>query len=442
MSPDHYAIVIGLSSYPRLGPPPADLKGPERDAEAVMAWLMQPGGGGLPPANVKIIRSCDFNSPPASAPNREDLNEAFLWLNGLANANLAKGKGLAVGSRLYLYAAGHGFSPKPMQGCILAANAAEKQFSANVSPSGWIDWLQDARYFKEFVLWLDCCMDPRFLTVPTAPPLDPIIFGGAAGPSFIAFAAPRPLKAVEKQIPEDGDLWHGVFTWNLLQGLRGAAANADGTVTAQSLADWLRQAQLDWLEEADRSNPDVAKEPAILEGGDLIFVRDVRPLDLDVQLHFPDAMRGGQARLWSGAPARPGAWFVIAGGSTTLRLRPGLYLAELHDTGLRHGFSVTRSGPVTLNEIGDPPLQTAGSFKLSIDPGDTTASIRVVKNDFSYADGDLGKLLSRSLPFGLYQMRIQIGRQIAEKVILLDFRLAEAIAPNQRVDPGDRPRFD
>ena len=50
MHPDHYAIVIGLSAYPRLGDPPgANLLGPENDAAAVLAWLTDPHGGGLPP---------------------------------------------------------------------------------------------------------------------------------------------------------------------------------------------------------------------------------------------------------------------------------------------------------------------------------------------------------------------------------------------------------
>ena len=178
MNTDHFAIVIGLSRYPRLADPPPDLHGPENDADAVCAWLTDPSGGALPETNIKVVRSGAFGAPPTGAPTRDDLEEAFLWLDGLAKRNQEEdGKGRVVGHRLFLYAAGHGFSPRFRQGCLLAGNAAEEQYSANVFPSAWIEWLQDAGYFRECVLWLDCCMDRQVLTQPTPPPLTPISGG-------------------------------------------------------------------------------------------------------------------------------------------------------------------------------------------------------------------------------------------------------------------------
>jgi hypothetical protein len=421
MPPDHYAVVIGISSYPKLGdPPPADLKGPGVDADSVVTWLTGPGG--VPLKNISLIRSSDCNSPPDAAPTRDDIHEkTFLWLDKLAEANQAATGRRAVGARLYVYVSGHGFSPRFNQGCLLAGNAAERQYSANVFPSAWIDWLQDAGYFREFVLLMDCCMDRQVLTQPTPPPLDPIGTNTAPGPSFVAFAASRPLKAVEKQIPEDGQNWHGIFTWNLLQGLRGAARNSRGNVTGASLANWLRQAQLGWLDDADRRSPDISKEPAILdEDESLILARNVSPLQFDVMLRFPATVPPGvPARLWSGTPPAPGADFLVDPNGVKLRLQPGFYLAEVKAGGLRHGFTVTRSGDITLSEQGPGPLQTAESFTLTVNPNDATAEIRVMGSDFSVEESGNGSL-SAKLPAGLYQIRIRIGRQIVEKVILLD----------------------
>jgi hypothetical protein len=419
---DHYAIVIGLSSYPRLGdPPPADLHGPENDAHAIFKWLTNPTEGGLPEANVKCILSTTSGSPPDAKPTRGDLDATFLWLDQLADANQAAGRRRRVGTRLYLYASGHGFSPRFRQGCLLAADAAQRQFSANVFPSAWIDWLQDAEYFREFVLWMDCCMDRQVLTQPSPPPLDPIGGNNALpGPSFIAFAATRPLKAIEKQIPEDAGKFHGIFTWNLLQGLRGAAANPFGVVTGRSLADWVLQAQFAWLDDSERANPDVAKEPAIVDQDDrLIFSRGLQPFEFDVTLRINAATGDQTARLWSGFPPQAGAPFTIAQNGTTLRLKPGLYLAEVQASGLRHGFSVSKSGDIVLNELGNAPQVTAGMFALTVSPGDPTSDIRLVGDAFRPIDAGAGHLASK-LPYGLYQMRIRVGRQIAEKVILLD----------------------
>src|ERR1043166_6854936 len=421
MPADHYAIVIGLSQYPNLGdPPPSDLAGPEVDADAVVGWLTAPNGGGLPAQNVKVIRSRDHRAPPAAAPTRDQIEEAFLWLDGLAKANAQAGKGRRVGTRLYFYASGHGFSPRFRQGCLLAGNAADQQFSANVFPSGWIDWFQDAEYFREYVLWMDCCMDRQVLTQPSPAPLSPIGGGGAPGPSFVAFAAPRPLKAVEKQIPEDGNKWHGVFTWNLLCGLRGAAANTFGMVTGRSLADWLRQAQLCWLDDSDRRNPDVAKEPSIIEEDDrLVFARGVTSWVFEVTLDFPAETIGRNARLWSGTSPKVDQPFVISAGGTRLSLQPRLYLVAVPDTGIRHGFTVTKSGHILVNEKGDPPVEANGTFQLTIRPEDPTAEIRLIGDGFRSVDTGSGSLVVK-LPFGLYQCSIRIGRQIVEKVILLD----------------------
>lgn len=414
---DDYAIVIGLSRYPKLGdPPPADLRGPGSDAEAVVKWLTGPGG--LQLDHVKLVHS----SETEPAPTRDEIHEAtFLWLDGLAEKNQQAGQRRVVGRRLYVYVSGHGFSPRFNQGCLLAGNAAERQYSANVFPSAWIDWLQDAGYFREFVLWMDCCMDRQVLTQPTPPPLDPLNVGTPPGPTFIAFAASRPLKAVEKPIPEDAPNWHGIFTWNLLQGLKGAARNSLGNVTGRSLADWLRQAQLGWLDDADRLSPDISKEPAILDEDDeLIFVRGVPPLKFDVTLRFPASMPPGvPGRLWSGAPATAGITFTTDSNGVKLQLEPGLYLAEVMAGGLRHGFTVTRSGDIALSEQGLGPVQTAGSFALTVDPSDATAEIRVVGGDFRILESGTGRLTAH-LPTGLYQFRIRIGRQVVEKVILLD----------------------
>ena len=419
MNTDHFAIVIGLASYPNLGdPPPANLRGPENDADAVVAWLSDASGGALPKENIWMIRSRDQQSPPNAAPTRDKLEEAFLWLDKAAAANQGAGKGRKVGTRLYFYAAGHGFSPGFRAGCLLAGNAAERQFSANIYPSAWLDWLRDADYFSEYILWMDCCMDRQVLTPPTPPPLTPI-GGGGAGKTFIAFAAPRPLKAAEKEIPLGSKQWHGVFTWNLLEGLRGAAANQFGLVTAGSLADWLRQTQLGWLDSADRSDPSVAKEPSIVEKDDSItFAKGVAPLTFDITLHVTNATTPTDIRLWSGSPPNPGSPTTIVPGGTQIQLTPGLYLAE--GAGLRHGFAVTRSMSIDLAERGEPVRQSGGKFTLQIDPGDPSADITVTQGKFDVLMGGKAQLVCPLLNFGLYQFRITIGRQIVEKIILLD----------------------
>lgn len=428
MNRDHYAIVIGLWDYAGFTDPPANLQGPGNDADSVYAWFTDPKGGGLPKENVQLIKSTDA-APPAFKPSRETLEEkAFKWIDKFAKVKLAAGEGRKVGQRLYVYMSGHGFSPQVRQGCLLAGNASPEEVSANIGASLWLQWWQDAGYFREYVLLLDCCMNRMLAGVADAarPPLTPITVGEAAGPAFVAFAAQRPLKAVEVAIPQDQNKFHGIFTWAFLKGLEGAAANALGIVTGRSMANWLRNAVSPWLSETDRSDPDVSKEPEIVtEDSRIIFARGVAPLLFETTLSFPADAVGKKGRLWSGIAPPRSTEFTVE-GKMQHRLPAGLHLVEVPEAGLRQGFEVVRVDTVKVSEKGaavTPP--PAGKFmSLSVDPRDETASITFVAADFDVVDARGGSLRS-SLPFGLYKTQIRIGRELVNRVILLDRDVAQ-----------------
>ena len=427
---DHYAIVIGLSAYPKLGDPPgANLKGPENDADAVYQWLTNPAEGGLPAENVKRVCSRDYQAPPNGAPGPDALNEVFGWLDNIAAQKQEENGTRSVGRRLYFYVSGHGFSKRFREACLLTGDAQQRSMAANVSPTVWLDWLQDAGYFREFVLWMDCCMDRQVMAVPSPAPLLPINKGDISSETFVGFAAPRPLKALEKPIAADGGKYHGVFTWNLLQGLRGAAANSFGMVTGTSLRDWLCHAQLGWLEKNDLDNPDFAKEPAILEHDDgIVFARGLAPAMFNVELVFPpgtgSAIAEGEpkARIWSGSPALLGPPLLISNDRLLCKLPAGLHLVEVPGTPIRHGFAVTRDGTIEAADTGTPPAEATGRLfqvTAATDPPDSTAEIRLLGQRFQTIDTNTGTLSIR-VPAGLYAMRIRVGRQVRERVILLD----------------------
>ena len=414
---DHYGIVIGLSAYPSLGDPPGtNLQGPENDAELIYNWLTAQDGAGLPADNVKMVLSRNYTAPPNSRPFSEELDDdVFRWVNGKKAGNTPK-----IGRRLYFYASGHGFSPTFGHGCLLAGSATETALRANVSPSIWLNWWRDAGYFREFVLWMDCCMDRGGYIAPQPPPDLAVNVVAPPSYSFVAFAASRPLKAVEKPIIEDGGKVHGVFTWNLLRGLRGAAANSFGMVTGASLADWLRHSQLCWLEGPDLTNPEIAKEPAIVDDDSgLVFKRGISPVVFKVELVFPNKMDVTTARIWSGAVPSPGPSLVVAGNRLMVDLPAGLHLVEAPGTAIRHGFAVTRGSMIEVQDTGARPSQTTGFFELTAQNGDATAEIRLLGDRFETLDADVGRLAA-SLPYGLYAMRFKVGRQTNEKVILLD----------------------
>lgn len=413
---DHFAIVVGLSGYPRLGdPPPSNLAGPGNDADAVYEWLVAEDGGGLPKENIKLIKT-PKKMTKAGAPDRDTIQAAFADLETRAEEGRT-GLGALLGERLYVYAAGHGFSPKLDEGCLHAGNATSDSSGLNVFFTAWLNLFQEAGYFTETVLWMDCCMNRDSKNAASLPTMQAKVSPDPPGPRFIAFAARRPLRAVERLGP-DGKV-HGVFTTILLEGLRGAAANPYGKVTGRSLADWLRNAQHGRLEEADLNDPRVSKAPEIIrEDQELIFARELPPATYPVKLQFDDGA-GREAKLWSLRPPRPEKLHIGPTGEIDVRLGPGLYLVELPSKKLRQGFQVSAPLTLKIDRPGKPVNSVDALVPFSIDPHDPAAEIFIVDEAFNLVDRGVGSL-NVKLPMGLYKVRIRSGTRISDEVHLLD----------------------
>lgn len=417
---DH-AILIGIRDYPRLGEDnqPANLKGPLNDVAAVRAWLLDPAGGGFPDdSTIHTIISADAMAADAAKPTADDLEAVLLEIDNLAQISDKAQKGLRVGKRLYLYMAGHGFSPERSSACLFTANATQR-FKSHIHATGWLNWLQECAFFEEFVLWMDCCMDGQ----DVRPVRDPLLAAMRAGipprASFIAFAAQRPLKAVENPVPADGGKIHGVFTWALLQGLRGAAADHYGRVTGRSLADWLRNAQPALMTNEQRASNFVAPDPEIIqEDSGLIFGRGIALLRYTITFDFPAEAQGLMASLWSGMP--PVARQFTVNGQEQ-QLTPGLYLVQVPALGLSQGFEVLTDMVVPVREHGPQvdPLASGKIFTLDIDPGELGTEIFVIDQRLSLVDRDAGHLVL-PLPFGLFKIKTRLGRGISQRIILLD----------------------
>ncbi|MDQ4086752.1 MAG: caspase family protein, partial [Pseudomonadota bacterium] len=412
----HFAILIGLSDYhPGVAP---NLKGPANDVAAVRAWLVDPAGGNLPERNIETIISSNF-SPLPGAPGKDKLDKAFEWL---MSKRPPGGRSMRIGHRLYFYASGHGFSATPTRACLLSGDANDLE-KRNISPSAWIEWLQDQGCFHEHVLWVDACMDRVMFAVPSPAPADPRPGSmSAAGPSFVAFAAPRPLKALEKRLPPGSPdaKWRGVFTWNLIEGLRGAAVNPYGLVTGRSLADWLRRSQIVWFSEDDRDNLNFAKSPAIVHDDEgLVFARGVERPVYAVTLKLPAGTDWGRVRLWSGHPPVASDWHEPAAGELRLHLPPGLYLAESERHQLRHGFAVLRPDSFELTETGAAVLEDSGVFDVLLNPEGEDPQIVITSYGWCLVDSGIATLRTR-LPRGLYEIQVKSARQIRHQVILLD----------------------
>lgn len=413
-----YAVVVGVAQYPELSAAgiASDLDGPNNDATAVLEWLVDPAGGGLDARNVKVIRSSDFVPPDPIDPQPAEaaVERALKWVEAQTRDG--------TGGRLYLYFSGHGFSPVMQEGALFTADASHVSMSY-VYAHGWLKWFRTAQRFREYVLWMDCCMNNQ-QSIPVRPVNMRPEFGlGTPGPEFVATAA-ETKSAIEGEMA-DG-LVHGVFTWTLLQGLRGGASDDRGRVTAESLKNFLHTVMPEYLPDKVKAANSVDLQASVRAGGNIVFKRLPAQPTYPVRLTFPPSAVGKRLRVWTGRPHRPVVEEILKDTEWAGSLVRGLYVAEVADAGLRHGFQVTGTGMVACQVTDLGPTVTeashAGQFKLDIVAQNAAASVTVMDHNFVKVYTSTGELHEGDLP-GVYKLRTQIGRDlgtIKEEILVLD----------------------
>jgi hypothetical protein len=214
--PDDFAIVVGIQDYRRV--PKADYA--EEDAKAVQAQLQALG---VPAANTILLTGQDASRADVTKYLEE-------WLPGVVKPD----------SHVYFYYSGHG-APDPQTG-----------------ESYLVPWDGDPQFLKSTALPLGrVYSDLAALPSAGAVVMLDACFSGAGGRSVLAPGA-RPLVNVQttdsvpdkisvlsasgaREIAGGLDLRrHGLFTYFLLRGLSGEAADSAGHESLQDLGGYVR----------------------------------------------------------------------------------------------------------------------------------------------------------------------------------------------------------
>ncbi len=332
MAENDYAIVVGVERYPSFGrtaTDPNDLQGPDNDARAVADWLTDPDGGKVPAENLRCVTSGSYPDPfpnnAAVGPKPSDIAGAFRWLEDIAQRNNRRvdGPGLTVGHRLYLYMSGHGFAKKRQEAAVFTANATRSR-PWHVEATGWAEWLYQAEYFQEYVVWMDCCMNPD-LRIRTEPVGYRDVVPSKSPPLFSAFAARYPGQAVET-LQADGQV-HGAFTWTLLKGLR-SAVDDTGAITSHSLKGYLVNAMARFMTDEQRRDERVSNEPDFGSEDDIVFATPPEPA-FGVTIHVPPAAVGRRYQIVTGSPPRKAKSGIVPDPTWTVPLTNGLYVVTV-----------------------------------------------------------------------------------------------------------------
>lgn len=236
----HYAVVLGIDSYPAFTP----LNYARKDAQAFRAWLLDADGGALPPGNVHLVSADQtFTSPRDAAPRIEQAVDAFRAVNEGVRAQLKAKPANWVKTRLYVYAAGHGIAPAVSDAAVLLANATMDELGQNMPCQKYLDYYQTAQIFREVVVFADCCREVRQGAPGNGPPFSYPDGQWGEVSWILGLATQYREKSYEPtNAPENPDEQRGFFTRALLEALRDPSG---AEVTSTSIQPYLRQRVID-----------------------------------------------------------------------------------------------------------------------------------------------------------------------------------------------------
>jgi hypothetical protein len=152
------------------------------------------------------------------------------------------------------------------------------------------------------------------------------------GRMFAAFSAKFPRLAVEREF-ENGE-FHGVFTYTLLKGLNGAAADPDTKeITSESLRKYLINAMPTFMSDEERKSPDISKEPDFWPDDPIVFGTVVDTPTYAVKLQLPADANGQTVRIVTGSPPEDVKTLVASSPKETVELPIGQYFAKIDTLG-------------------------------------------------------------------------------------------------------------
>lgn len=222
-NPNNFAIVIGIENYSDI--PKADFA--QHDASAVRQHLIAMG---YPPRNIQVL-----TGKRATKTGIQKYVEA--WLPKMVNEN----------STVFFYYSGHGAPDTNSGQAYLVPFDGDPQFLEQTAYSVKNLYNQlNSLKAKQVLVAMDSCFSGsggRSVLPKGARPLVSKIDMGTMAveekdSKIVAFSASQ----ADQISGTVEDQHHGAFTYHLLKGLNGAAADKYGSVTGQSLYNYLKPA--------------------------------------------------------------------------------------------------------------------------------------------------------------------------------------------------------
>jgi uncharacterized caspase-like protein len=219
-----WALVIGVAGYPHF-PKEQQLRFADRDARAFADFIKTPQGGSFNIENIHLIVN--------DQAKRADFFREFDWFF----------REVGPEDTLYVFYAGHGFEFRNTLYFLPYDSEPQHPDDGGIPMSEFFRRVTRDVAAKQVVVFVDAChaagasegsRDPLAIDVQRQWNQLNDKEGQVSMALFSSLAYQKSW--------EDRDLGegHGLFTWYLLEGLKGAAKGPDGYVTADALFDYVR----------------------------------------------------------------------------------------------------------------------------------------------------------------------------------------------------------
>lgn len=217
------ALVVGISTYQHITP----LQFAHRDAEAFAEFLRSPAGGSVPETQLKLLT----NEKATSA----QIESALSWLMSESQP----------GDQAIIYFSGHGDVETKVSdnsGFLLACNAGKSNYSAGGAVP--------MKYLQEVIDTLSVEKQVRVLLIADACRSGNLAGAETGGANTTALAMSKQfaneikiMSCQPNEVSLESQEWgggHSVFSYYLLDGLRGLADDGDGSVTLLEIGHFLQ----------------------------------------------------------------------------------------------------------------------------------------------------------------------------------------------------------
>jgi hypothetical protein len=227
---NRFALVVGITGYPNFR---AEDRLQYADSDALMfaKFLESDAAGGFPSANVRVLLN--------EKATRTAIYKEIGWIGTRATSN----------DIVYIYFAGHGVVDNSDRAFFMPYDADPSVPGAEgLRADEFMRMLREQISARQEIFFVDAChagaaYSPSGATRRDAPNIVPGLRdlwkaqppGGELNMAFLSTAS-------NEFSLEDDSYRHGVFTYYLVNGLKGEAdANHDGKVTAQELKDYVNE---------------------------------------------------------------------------------------------------------------------------------------------------------------------------------------------------------